>query len=244
MERLRRRPARPRRRGGGGRSPLRLLRHPRVAAVRERHAGQHAMPSRGSRATAWSRGTAGERSTSASIRPTRRPIRPRQEPQLPEPAHPGVVPGYRPDQLPAVVFAPGADARLLAAARRQQHRHQLHQHQPGVWLRPRLRQDHHVRVRHPARLQRRHGAGRGGVQQGHRLRSGGPPGQPVRPGTQPRQRFPRSSPTSTSATSAGSTCGSTGGSATTSTARCRTPSSRPRTPGPIRSPTSTTARAS
>ena len=59
-----------------------------------------------------------------------------------------------------------------AAARRHQHRPQHHQHQPGLRHRPRLRQDHHLRVRHPARVQRRHGAGRGGVQQGHRLRSG------------------------------------------------------------------------
>ena len=40
-----------------------------------------------------------------------------------------------------------------AAPRRHQHRPQHHQHQPRVRHRSRLRQDDHLRVRHPARLQ-------------------------------------------------------------------------------------------
>ena len=39
-------------------------------------------------------------------------LREGQEPQLPEPARPGVVPGHRPDQLPAVLRPPGAGAGL------------------------------------------------------------------------------------------------------------------------------------
>ncbi len=60
--------------------------------------------------------------------------------------------------------------------RRHQHRPRQHQHQPGVRLRPRLRQDDHLRVRHPARVQRRHGARRLGLQQGQAVRCRGPPG--------------------------------------------------------------------
>ena len=101
------------------------------------------------------------------------------EPRLPEPPRAGVLPGHRPHQLPAQLLAPGAGARLRAAAGRDQHRPVQHQYQPGVRLRPGLRQDHRLRVRDPARLQRRHGAGRGGLQQEHHLGSGGPADHPV-----------------------------------------------------------------
>ena len=43
-----------------------------------------------------------------------RPLDAGQEPQLPEPARPGVVPGDRADQLPAVLRPPGAGAGLRA----------------------------------------------------------------------------------------------------------------------------------
>ena len=118
------------------------------------------------------------------------PVRRGPEPQLPEPARAGVVPGDRPDQLPAQLLAPGAGAGLRPAAGRDQHRPGQHQHQPGLRLRPRLRQDHRLRVRHPARVQRRHGAGHRRLQQGHRERPGGASGQPVRSGAGPRQRLP------------------------------------------------------
>ena len=118
------------------------------------------------------------------------PVCPGREPRLPEPARAGVVPGDRPDQLPAELLAPGAGAGLRPAPGRDQHRPGQHQHQPGLRLRPRLRQDHRLRVRHPARLQRRHGAGLRRLQQGHRERPGRPSGQPVRPGHRARQRLP------------------------------------------------------
>ena len=109
VERLRRGSARPRRRGGGRRPSVRLLRQPRQPAVRDRH--RWATPTR-SRAS----------SSMPGFDPERIPPRSScgQEPQLSEPAHPGVVPGDRPDQLPAVVLAPGADAGLRAALRRHQ----------------------------------------------------------------------------------------------------------------------------
>ena len=59
----------------------------------------------------------------AVLQPTRPPVPRGQEPQLPEPAHPGVLPGDRPDQLPALLRAPGAGARTSALVlRRHQHR--------------------------------------------------------------------------------------------------------------------------
>ena len=41
-----------------------------------------------------------------------RAVRAGREPRLPEPARAGVVPGHRPDQLPALLRAPGAGAGL------------------------------------------------------------------------------------------------------------------------------------
>ena len=144
-------------------------------------------------------------------------------PRLHEPAHPGVVPGDRPDQLPVLVRPPGAGAGLRGRAPGHQHRHQHHQHQQFLRQRPGLRPHHHVRVRHPSRVQRRHGARHRGVQQGQPVERRRPSGQRsrIRSGASPRTSG--SSPTPTSATPAVSTSGSTAGSATSSTARWPTP---------------------
>ena len=232
VERLRRRPARPGRRGRGRRSPLRLLRHQGLAALRHRP------------------GRLAVRLPPDLDQPRVRSQQPDlgagagREPLVPEPARPGVVPGHRPHQLPAELLASGAGAGLRPGAGRDQHRPRLHQHQPGLRLRSRLRQDHRLRVRHPARVQRRHGAGHRGLQQGHRVRSGRPPGLALRPHGQPDQRLPHPDEPRLRQRPRASTSVSTGGSATTSTARSATRTSRPRTPAPIRSPTSTTARGS
>ncbi len=78
-----------------------------------------------------------------------------------------------------------------------------HQHQQLLRHRPRLRPHHHVRVRRPARVQRRHGARHRGVQQGQPVQRRRPPGLALRsaPGQQPRTSG--SSPTPTSAIPAG-----------------------------------------
>ena len=125
---------------------------------------------------------------------------------------------------------------------RHQHRPERHQHQPLLRHRPRLRQDDHLRVRHPARVQRRHGAGHLGVQQGQAVGRRGPPGVASTIRSSRRRRTSGWSPTPTSATPAASTSGSTAASATCSTAPWRTPSRTPRTPARIRPPTSTSVR--
>ena len=95
-----RRPARPGRRGGGRRPPLRLLRHP--GRVR-----WNSFP-RISTNPLFDPNNPDAFFTNDSLVPQG------SEPQLPEPAHPGLLPGDRADQLPAVLLPPGAGARTSA----------------------------------------------------------------------------------------------------------------------------------
>ena len=89
----------------GGRPAVRLLRHRRVAGRTPptRWANVYAFP----RISHACPGFDPSNPTSLFKSGT-------TEPQLPEPARAGVVPGDRPDQLPAVVRAPGAGAGLRA----------------------------------------------------------------------------------------------------------------------------------
>ena len=77
------------------------------------------------------------------------------QPRVPEPAHPGLLSGERPDQPAALVRPSGAGPRLRARAGRRECRRGR--------CRSRVRQDDQLRVRGSPRVRRGHGARRGGV---------------------------------------------------------------------------------
>ncbi len=98
-----------------------------------------------------------------------------------QPDGPRVVPGNGDVELPALLRAPGADAGLRPDV--PGHEHGLVAHEPEPVLRPRsgLHEEHHLRVRHPARVQPGHGARRVGVQQGQDVGRGRPAVPAARP---------------------------------------------------------------